>query len=70
MADQRSLIRPMGGPLAHCVCTSDFCDFGILTVPHRVVCPVSLVSQWASEIEKMCVGLRVVEHHGATRTTG
>ncbi|KZW00364.1 hypothetical protein EXIGLDRAFT_761716 [Exidia glandulosa HHB12029] len=33
-----------------------------------VVCPVSLISQWASEIKKMCVGLRVLEHTGATRT--
>ncbi|KIM92388.1 hypothetical protein PILCRDRAFT_810445 [Piloderma croceum F 1598] len=34
-----------------------------------VVCPVALVSQWASEIQKMCIGLRVIEHHGASRTT-
>ncbi|THH01396.1 hypothetical protein EW145_g6925 [Phellinidium pouzarii] len=34
-----------------------------------VVCPVALVSQWASEISKMAVGLRVIEHHGPTRTT-
>ncbi|KAI5118940.1 hypothetical protein M0805_006286 [Coniferiporia weirii] len=34
-----------------------------------VVCPVALVSQWASEINKMAVGLRVIEHHGPTRTT-
>jgi SNF2 family DNA or RNA helicase len=45
--------------------------FYMLTVsPCRVVCPVALVSQWASEIQKMCVGLRVIEHHGASRTTG
>lgn len=36
----------------------------------RVVCPVALVGQWASEIRKMAVGLQVIEHHGATRTTG
>ncbi|KAF8452372.1 SNF2 family N-terminal domain-containing protein [Boletus edulis BED1] len=34
-----------------------------------VVCPVSLVSQWASEISRMAVGLRVIEHHGQSRTT-
>ncbi|KAG2034468.1 SNF2 family N-terminal domain-containing protein [Suillus americanus] len=34
-----------------------------------VVCPVALVSQWASEIAKMAVGLRVIEHHGQSRTT-
>ncbi|KAG2134132.1 SNF2 family N-terminal domain-containing protein [Suillus clintonianus] len=34
-----------------------------------VVCPVALVSQWASEITKMAVGLRVIEHHGQSRTT-
>lgn len=34
----------------------------------RVVCPVALVSQWASEIQKMVVGLRVIEHHGPSRT--
>ncbi|EGO26624.1 hypothetical protein SERLADRAFT_447781 [Serpula lacrymans var. lacrymans S7.9] len=34
-----------------------------------VVCPVSLVSQWASEIQKMAIGLRVIEHHGASRTS-
>ncbi|KAH9968098.1 SNF2 family N-terminal domain-containing protein [Russula dissimulans] len=34
-----------------------------------VVCPVSLVSQWASEISKMVKALTVIEHHGASRTT-
>ncbi|KAI9569336.1 SNF2 family N-terminal domain-containing protein [Boletus coccyginus] len=34
-----------------------------------VVCPVSLVSQWAAEISRMAVGLRVIEHHGQNRTT-
>ncbi|KAI0299413.1 SNF2 family N-terminal domain-containing protein [Multifurca ochricompacta] len=34
-----------------------------------VVCPVSLVSQWASEISKMAKSLTVIEHHGASRTT-
>ena len=35
----------------------------------RVVCPVSLVGQWASEVGKMAVGLGVVQHHGTNRTT-
>ncbi|KII91481.1 hypothetical protein PLICRDRAFT_51622 [Plicaturopsis crispa FD-325 SS-3] len=34
-----------------------------------VVCPVALVGQWATEIAKMAVGLKVIEHHGASRTT-
>lgn len=34
-----------------------------------VVCPLALVSQWASEIQKMAVGLRVIEHHGPQRTS-
>ncbi|TFY74691.1 hypothetical protein EWM64_g9322 [Hericium alpestre] len=34
-----------------------------------VVAPVGLVGQWASEIAKMAVGLRVVQHHGPSRTT-
>ncbi|THH19390.1 hypothetical protein EW146_g1739 [Bondarzewia mesenterica] len=34
-----------------------------------VVCPVSLVSQWASEVRKMVNGLTVIEHHGPSRTT-
>ncbi|KAF8266996.1 P-loop containing nucleoside triphosphate hydrolase protein [Lactarius quietus] len=34
-----------------------------------VVCPVSLVSQWASEISKMAKKLTVVEYHGASRST-
>jgi SNF2 family DNA or RNA helicase len=42
----------------------------LLKLCYRVVCPVSLVSQWASEIQKMAVGIRVIEHHGANRTTG
>ncbi|EJD52040.1 hypothetical protein AURDEDRAFT_98801 [Auricularia subglabra TFB-10046 SS5] len=32
-----------------------------------VVCPVSLIGQWASEIKKMAVGLHVLEHTGASR---
>ncbi|KAI0058318.1 hypothetical protein BV25DRAFT_1830155 [Artomyces pyxidatus] len=34
-----------------------------------VVCPVGLVSQWAAEVQKMAVGLTVIEHHGASRAT-
>ncbi|KIK96178.1 hypothetical protein PAXRUDRAFT_826224 [Paxillus rubicundulus Ve08.2h10] len=34
-----------------------------------VICPVALVSQWAAEIARMAVGLRVIEHHGQSRTT-
>ena len=35
-----------------------------------VICPVSLVSQWASEIKKMTEKLVVIEHHGQSRTIG
>ncbi|KAI8972436.1 SNF2 family N-terminal domain-containing protein [Trametes punicea] len=34
-----------------------------------VVCPVSLVSQWESEVKKYTAGLRVVQHHGPGRTS-
>ncbi|KAL4076720.1 SNF2 family N-terminal domain-containing protein [Scleroderma yunnanense] len=34
-----------------------------------VICPVSLVSQWASEVKKMTEKLIVIEHHGSNRTT-
>ncbi|EIW53650.1 uncharacterized protein TRAVEDRAFT_133687 [Trametes versicolor FP-101664 SS1] len=34
-----------------------------------VVCPVALVSQWESEVKKYTSGLRVVQHHGASRTS-
>ncbi|KAH9830624.1 SNF2 family N-terminal domain-containing protein [Rhodofomes roseus] len=34
-----------------------------------VVCPVAVVSQWASEVARMAPGLIVVEHHGPNRTT-
>ncbi|CDO71519.1 hypothetical protein BN946_scf184910.g18 [Trametes cinnabarina] len=33
-----------------------------------VVCPVSLVSQWESEVKKYTSGLRVIQHHGGNRT--
>ncbi|KAI9068646.1 hypothetical protein FKP32DRAFT_1561262 [Trametes sanguinea] len=34
-----------------------------------VVCPVSLVSQWESEVKKYTSGLRVIQHHGGNRTS-
>ncbi|KAL6306911.1 SNF2 family N-terminal domain-containing protein [Sparassis latifolia] len=33
-----------------------------------VVCPVAVVSQWAQEVEKFAIGLKVIEHHGPNRT--
>ncbi len=41
-----------------------------LTIHRSVVCPISLMSQWESEAKKLTSGLRVVQHHGASRTTG
>jgi hypothetical protein len=35
-----------------------------------VVCPMSVVRQWASEIERFAPTLRVLPHHGASRLTG
>ncbi|EMD37109.1 hypothetical protein CERSUDRAFT_155596 [Gelatoporia subvermispora B] len=34
-----------------------------------VVCPVAVVGQWASEIKKIAIGLKVIEHHGSSRTS-
>ncbi|OBZ66360.1 hypothetical protein A0H81_13586 [Grifola frondosa] len=34
-----------------------------------VVCPVAVVSQWAAEIKKIAIGLKVIEHHGPSRTS-
>ncbi|KAA1474425.1 hypothetical protein DENSPDRAFT_882790 [Dentipellis sp. KUC8613] len=34
-----------------------------------VISPVGLVGQWADEISKMARGLRVIQHHGQSRTT-
>ncbi|TFY65094.1 hypothetical protein EVG20_g5717 [Dentipellis fragilis] len=34
-----------------------------------VISPVGLVGQWADEISKMAKGLRVIQHHGQSRTT-
>ena len=45
------------------------CKMELISLRSSVVCPVSLVSQWASEISRIAVGLRVVEHHGQSRTT-
>jgi len=39
-----------------------------LNVVPRVVCPLSLVGQWADEIKKM-TKLTVLKHHGNSRTT-
>lgn len=44
-------------------------EMAFISFPSSVICPVSLVSQWASEISRMAVGLRVIEHHGQSRTT-
>ncbi|KAG9021750.1 hypothetical protein FS837_007005, partial [Tulasnella sp. UAMH 9824] len=33
-----------------------------------VVCPASVVTQWEAEIKKMAPGLRVLAHHGASRS--
>ncbi|KAF9011925.1 SNF2 family N-terminal domain-containing protein [Cyathus striatus] len=33
-----------------------------------VVAPLALLGQWVSEIEKMAEGLKVLKHHGTTRT--
>ena len=41
---------------------------GFVTV-FRIVTPVSVLPQWASEIEKMTIGLKVIKHHGPDRTT-
>ncbi|KAH9937842.1 SNF2 family N-terminal domain-containing protein [Epithele typhae] len=34
-----------------------------------VVCPVALVSQWENEVKKYAPSLRVVQHHGPSRTS-
>ncbi|CAE6486307.1 unnamed protein product [Rhizoctonia solani] len=33
-----------------------------------IVCPVGLIAQWESEIKKMCLKVRTISHHGASRT--
>src|SRR6266545_5414986 len=47
----------------------DFFSFDHLHLYHRVICPLALVEQWASEVTKM-TNLRVLKHHCADRTTG
>lgn len=37
---------------------------------HSVVCPASVVTQWEAEIKKMAPGLRVLAHHGSSRSKG
>ncbi|KAF9467200.1 SNF2 family N-terminal domain-containing protein [Collybia nuda] len=34
-----------------------------------VVCPLALVAQWADEISKMAVNLKVIKHQGTSRTS-
>ncbi|KAI6138387.1 SNF2 family N-terminal domain-containing protein [Pisolithus tinctorius] len=34
-----------------------------------IVCPVSLIGQWESEVENFAVGLNVVKHHGPSRSS-
>jgi hypothetical protein len=38
--------------------------------PTLVVCPMSVVKQWAAEIERFAPSLRVVSHHGVARLKG
>src|SRR5205823_2400713 len=38
--------------------------------PTLVVCPMSVVKQWAHEIERFAPTLRVLSHHGVARLTG
>jgi len=38
--------------------------------PTLVVCPMSVVKQWAHEIERFAPSLRVLSHHGIARLTG
>lgn len=61
----------MGGLLVHCKTTviDLMCEMVFISFLSSVICPVSLVSQWASEISRMAIGLRVIEHHGQSRTT-
>lgn len=35
-----------------------------------VVCPASVVTQWQAEMKKMAPSLRVLAHHGASRSKG
>ncbi|GAA4899642.1 helicase-like protein [Stackebrandtia albiflava] len=38
--------------------------------PHLVVCPTSVVGNWARELHRFAPGLPVVRHHGTDRATG
>jgi hypothetical protein len=38
--------------------------------PTLVVCPMSVVKQWAAEIERFAPALRVLSHHGVARLKG
>src|SRR6185312_6727551 len=38
--------------------------------PTLVVCPMSVVKQWAAEIERFAPSLRVLSHHGIARHAG
>jgi len=38
--------------------------------PTLVVCPMSVVKQWAAEIERFAPSLRVLSHHGVARLKG
>ena len=70
MAVPRNQTNWMDGLLAHCKGATKYLSYGGYSyLSSSVVCPVSLVSQWASEISRMAVGLRVIEHHGQNRTT-
>ena len=44
------------------------CKMELISLRSSVVCPVSLISQWASEISRTAVGLRVIQYHGQSRT--
>ncbi|GIG66626.1 hypothetical protein Pen01_29210 [Phytomonospora endophytica] len=39
------------------------------TRPHLVVCPTSVVGNWAREIARFAPGLRIVRHHGPGRAS-
>lgn len=39
------------------------------TRPHLVVCPTSVVGNWARELERFAPDLQVVRHHGPSRDT-
>jgi SNF2 family DNA or RNA helicase len=72
MEGQKIPIGMPDGLLPHCTCPPRLARLpfaSLFNLPSRVVCPVALVSQWASEIKKYAIGLTVIEHHGPSRTT-